>query len=112
MGKANGTIHCRISAVTCEPCVETVIFTPETPIKDGKRQFVAFVPDVPKGQDASQTEGDKMGFVRELCNGRIELEPGKLSAHLLSQAALHNTKVTVIASGDLVLKALIVPADE
>lgn len=103
MGKANGTIRCRIAAKNGQPRVKRVIFTPEKPIKFGKREFVAFV----------REKGDS-GFVVKLRNGSIKLRPdaGLGCPHLLSQAALGNTKVTVIASRDLVLKALIVPADE
>ena len=118
MGKANGTISCCISAEKGPPLVKGVIFAPDQSIKHGKSQFVAFVPDVPKGQEGRRdAEGDEMGFVRELCNGRIELDPGGFNHDLLLRAALRHTKVTVIVSQQdkpkcrPVLKALVVPAE-
>lgn len=136
--KANGIIRCRFSGESdCQPCVANVAFTPDQQIKHGKHQFVAFVPDdfrqvdVPKSQgsgdecgSAEETSGattgsrgrQRAGFVLKLRNGSIELAPGKLDPCLLSQAALHNTKVTVVVSepvenGRLVLEALVVPAE-
>ena len=98
------------------------MFTPEVRIKHGQREFVAFVPYASKGHEGGEgvckmEEREEIGFVRELCNGEIELGAGKLSSDLLSQAALRNTKVTVIVSQQhkcercLELKALVVPAE-
>ena len=130
MGKANGTIRCCISSGSGrQPRIDRVAFTPDPDhsIKHGKREFVAFVPaDVPKAkgtatmstgqQSAEDTgkSGERAGFVLELCNGSIELELDRLDPYLLSQAALHNTKVTVVVSepsDGRRLKALVVPAE-
>lgn len=135
--KANGIIRCRFSGESdCQPCVANVTFTPDQQIKHGKHRFVAFVPDfrqadVPNSQGSGDKRGSpeetsgattgsrsrqRAGFVLKLCNGSIELAPGKLDPCLLSQAALRNTKVTVVVSEPVgnerpKLKALVVPAE-
>ena len=121
MGKANGTIRCRISGESgCQPHVAKVTFTPDQQIKHGKHQFVAFVPeDVPKGQQSGKNAckaEERAGFVLKLCNGSIELGPGQLGTYLLSHEPLGDTKVTVVVSHPSgckcpELKALVIPAE-
>ena len=126
--KANGTISCHISGAcanqscascksgacanqscaSCKPCIRTVTFTPDSDhsIKHGQHQYVAFVP-----------EGDELGLVKKLCNGRIDLTNELCCPNLLSQVALHAKKVTVVVSQPRYgkvgpkLKKLIFPAE-
>lgn len=126
MGKANGTIRCRISVKSgCPHHVAGVTFTPDQAhlIEHGKRKFVAFIPDdVPKGHGSDRVDDksaeEHVGFVLHLCNGSLDLSSDGFRGcpHLLSRAALRNTKVTVVvprpAEGKLPeLKALVVPAE-
>ena len=109
MARANGTISCRISGKRgCQPRVDAVTFIPDQSIKHGKREFVAFVPEGAKA----------CGFVAKLRNGRIDLRLGGLKRlDSLLQAALCNTKITVVVSPPPKgksrprLKALVVPAE-
>ena len=99
-GKANGTIRCCISGDCCR-----LLFTPNQTTKDGKREFVAFVPE----------ENGDAGFVADLDGGHIKfVVPKCFDTHMLLRVALCNTKVTVIvsqANGDFTLMKLIVPAE-
>lgn len=116
LSKANGIIRYRISSERSQsgrggrkPC-DAVIFTPDHAIKHGKHKFAAFVP---AGKDC---EG--LGFVVKLHNGSIDLAlDGFACPDWAFQAALSNTKVTVIVCrpSNLTcppkLKELVVPAE-
>lgn len=65
-----------------------MLFTPSKTTKDGKREFVAFVPE----------RCGHGGFVAELDRGTTPLVPEGFDTGTLLRAALCSTRVTVIVS--------------